>query len=153
MQPLETKRAENLAQRLCDQRGIVWLPVPPPGGEPERARTLRKIEQIKQGLQSTEANYATRIDSVTAIPFDLAAYPELQERLNDESVNDRSAQIFRVACRCMELGLSKGQAMWLPFQYPPFRDKYLQRDDTDRELNRLIARAYDGGADVRRSGL
>ncbi|MFI7470654.1 hypothetical protein [Nonomuraea sp. NPDC049646] len=152
VRPLETRRAENLVQKLCDQRGIVWLPVPSPGGELERAKTLRRIEQLKQGMQSREANCATQIDSVTAISFDLAAYPELRERLNDEPANDRSAQVFQIACRCLELGLTKGQAMWLLFQYPPFRDKYLQRDDTDRELNRLIARVYDGGTDVRRSG-
>ncbi|MFI6791871.1 hypothetical protein ACIBG4_31535 [Nonomuraea sp. NPDC050383] len=152
VRPLETKRAEILVQRLCDQRGIVWLPVPSPGGELERAETLRRIDQLKQGIQPREADCATQMDSVTAISFDLAAYPELRECLNDEPANDRSAQVFRVACRCMEPGLSKGHAMWLLFQYPPFRDKCLQRDDTDRELNRLIARVYDGGTDVRRSG-
>jgi hypothetical protein len=35
----DTRRAEQLVQQLCDDRGIVWKPVPRPGGETELAET------------------------------------------------------------------------------------------------------------------
>lgn len=33
---LDTKRAEQVAQRHCDELGIPWKPVPHPGGESQR---------------------------------------------------------------------------------------------------------------------
>jgi hypothetical protein len=48
MRKLDTRRAEQLAMTLCAQQGIVWLPVPSPGGEAQRAETLQKIEELKR---------------------------------------------------------------------------------------------------------
>lgn len=46
---LGTRQAEVLAEALCRQQGIAWLPVPPPGGETQRAETLLKIEELRRG--------------------------------------------------------------------------------------------------------
>jgi hypothetical protein len=132
---LDTKRAEDLAVRLCNQHGIVWLPVPHPGGEIQRTATLRRIEALKQGASFEGAITATRLRRIEPEPFDLTAHPELQQRLSDEPDSDRSAQTFDAARRCIALGLSDGQAKWFLTQYPPHLDKYGERPGADRELD------------------
>ncbi|MEV4180623.1 hypothetical protein AB0J28_04150 [Streptosporangium canum] len=47
---LDTKQAEELVLRQCERQGIIWLPIPPPGGETQRSETLRKIEELRRGL-------------------------------------------------------------------------------------------------------
>jgi hypothetical protein len=140
-QKLDTRRAEELALKLCGQQGIVWLPVPQPGGKTQRTETLRRIEELKQGFQPTEASTAERIHPIGPVPIELAAYPELQQRHQDKPTGDRSAQTFGAAVRCFELGLSSGQAKWFLALYPPFLDKYKWRTDADRELDRVVAKA------------
>ncbi|MCE4945189.1 MULTISPECIES: hypothetical protein [Streptomyces] len=39
----ETRQAEQLVQRLCDATGIIWEPVPHPGGETQLKETLARI--------------------------------------------------------------------------------------------------------------
>jgi hypothetical protein len=56
---LDTKRAEDLALNLCKQQGIVWLPVPHPGGESQLTETLRKMEEIKQVNRSNGSSTRT----------------------------------------------------------------------------------------------
>ena len=146
---LDTKRAEELAVGLCQQENIVWLPVPYPGGETHRAETLRKIEELQQGIQPTETSTATQVHPIKPLPFDLATYPELQRRLHDEPSRDRSAQTFRVACRCIEIGLRDGQIKWFLAQYPPLLDKYRGRTGADRELDRVITKAREDTSDTR----
>jgi hypothetical protein len=139
---LDTKRAEELALRLCQQESIVWLAVPHPGGETQRAETLRKIEDLQRGIHPAEASTAGQIHPIEPVPFDLAPYPELQRRLDDEPSGDRSAQTFSAACRCVELGLHDGQVKWFLAQYPPLLDKYGGRaGGADRELDRVVAKA------------
>jgi hypothetical protein len=140
---LDTRRAEELTLRLCHQQGIVWLPVPPPGGKTQLAETLRKIEALKQGTRSAEATTATQVRPIEPEPFDLTAYPELLQRIHDEPSGDRSAQTFSATCHCIELGLRDGQAKWFLAQYPPFLDKYEGRSDADRELDRVVAKARE----------
>jgi hypothetical protein len=41
---LDTKAAEQVAQRECDALGIRWKPVPHPGGETQLADTLEWID-------------------------------------------------------------------------------------------------------------
>lgn len=137
---LGTKQAETLVSELCQQEGIVWLPVPPPGGEKQRAETLRQIAAL-QGKPATEAGATTHFSPIRAMPFDLAAYPGLRQRLHDNPSTDRSAQTYSVACDCVDLGLSDGQIKWYVAQYKPFLDKYGSRPDTDRELDRVVSRA------------
>ena len=140
---LGTKQAEDLALRLCGQVDILWLPVPHPGGESERAETERKIEAMRRGVRPGEASTATPVHPIEPVPFDLATYPELQRRRRDEPSDDRSAQTFRVACRCVELGLHDGQIKWFLADYPPFLDKYGRRTGADRELDRVVAKARE----------
>jgi len=142
-QKLDTKRAEELALKLCKQEGIVWLPVPHPGGETLRAETLRKIEELKRGIRPTETSTTAQFHPIKPVPFDLAAFPELQRRLHDEPSGDRSAQTFGAACRCVELGLHNGQVKWFLAQYPPFLDKYGGRTGADRELDRVVTKARE----------
>jgi len=132
--------------KLCKQQGIIWLPVPSPGSETQRTETLRKIKEIKQGIQLTEASAAAQVIPITSVPFDLATYPGLQQRLQDEPNGDRSAQTFGTAIYCFELGLSSGQTKWLLSFYPPFLDKYRGRTDADRELDRVVAKARENAA-------
>ena len=142
MRRLGTKGAEELALRLCKQEGIVWLAVTNPGGEIERADTLRKIEQLQRGIQPADAVAATQSQPIEPVPFNFASYPELQRRLHDEPSGDRSAQTFRAACRCFELGLHAGQVKWFLAQYPPLLEKYGGRaGGADRELDRVVTKA------------
>jgi hypothetical protein len=140
---LDTRRAEELALKLCNQQGIVWLPVPHPGGETQRAETLRRIEALKQGTSFEGAATATRFRPIDPEPFDLTAHPELQQRLSDEPDSDRSAQAFDAARHCVALGLSDGQTKWFLSQYPPYLDKYAGRPDADLELDRVVAKARE----------
>lgn len=41
----ETKPAEELVLTLCADRGIVWEPVPHPGGRKQLEETLQRIEE------------------------------------------------------------------------------------------------------------
>ncbi|MFD5245016.1 hypothetical protein ACFWIW_10755 [Amycolatopsis sp. NPDC058340] len=43
----ETRNAERLVQKICDERGIVWKPVPHPGGENLYRETLAWIAAEK----------------------------------------------------------------------------------------------------------
>lgn len=88
---LGTKKAEELVLELCGQQGIVWLPVPPPGGEDQRIETLRKIGELS-GIQSGEASTTEQCGPFKAVSFDLDAYPGLRQRLQDDVTSDRSAQ-------------------------------------------------------------
>jgi hypothetical protein len=142
---LGTKQAEELVLKLCKQQAIVWLPVPPPGGEDQRANTLRKMAELR-GIPATEASVPAQFGPIAAVSFDLAAYPGLSERLHDELTSNRSAQTYRVARQCVELGLSDGQIKWFIAQYKPFLDKYRRRTDADRELDRVIGRAREDAA-------
>lgn len=104
---LGTKKAEDLVLELCKQQAIVWLPVPSPGGEKQRAETLRKIAELR-GNQSFEATATGHFEPIQAASFDFAAYPGLQQRLHDEPTSDRSAQTYGLARDCVELGLLDG---------------------------------------------
>jgi hypothetical protein len=139
---LGTKQAEQVATRLCAQDGIIWLPVPHPGGEDQLSETLRKIDQLR-GIQTAEASASPQHGSIQAEPFDLNAHPTLEHHLHDEPTDNRSAQTYRVARLGIDLGLNDGQIKWLLSQYPPFLDKYTRRHDADRELDRVISRARD----------
>jgi hypothetical protein len=140
----DTRRAELLALKLCEQQGIVWLPVPHPGGEVQLAVTLRNIEDLKRGGSGSETSTEATIEPIEPESFEITAYPLLGERLRDEPGHNRSAQTFGVARTCIELGLSDGQMKWLLAQYPPFLDKYAgRRGDADRELDRVITRARE----------
>lgn len=144
MRKLDTKQAEELALRLCKQESIVWLAVPNPGGETQRDETLRKIEQLQRGIQPADAAAAPQSQPIEPVPFDVASYPELQQRLHDEPSGDRSAQTFRAACRGFELGLHAGQVKWFLAQYPPLLDKYGGRaGGADRELDRVVTKARE----------
>ena len=46
----DTKRAEELVQSLCDERGIIWVPVAHPGGEEQRTKALAKMAALKSSL-------------------------------------------------------------------------------------------------------
>lgn len=46
MRALDTAAAEEVAQRHYDVLGVRWFPVPSPGGETQRAETLRRIAEI-----------------------------------------------------------------------------------------------------------
>jgi hypothetical protein len=140
---LGTKQAEDLAVRLCQRENIVWLPVPHPGGEADLAETRRKIEVLRQGTQPNEMGAATQIQPIEAIPVDLPTYPELQRLRNAVPGGNRSAQTFRVASRCVELGLNDGQIKWFLADYPPFVDKYGGRAGADRELDRVVAKVRE----------
>lgn len=142
---LGTKQAEKLVLKLCKQQAIVWLPVPPPGGADQRATTLRKMAELR-GIPATEASAPVQFGPIATVSFDLAAYPGLSERLHDEPTSNRSAQTYRVARQCVELGLSDGQIKWFIAQYKPFLDKYRGRTDADRELDRVIGRAREDAA-------
>ena len=39
----DTRAAEVLVQQLNDQRGVLWFPVPAPGGEAQLAETLARM--------------------------------------------------------------------------------------------------------------
>jgi hypothetical protein len=54
---------------------------------------------------------------------------------------DRSAQIYSLVRQGIEHGLTDGQVKWLTAQYPPFLDKYSDRADANRELDRVISQA------------
>ena len=45
MQALDTAGAEKVVQRHYDDLGVRWYPVPSPGGETQRAETLRRIAE------------------------------------------------------------------------------------------------------------
>jgi hypothetical protein len=139
---LGTKKVEELVLELCRQQAIVWLPVLPPGGEELRAETLRKIAELR-GIRSAEAITPVESGPIEAVSFDLAAYPGLRQRLQDELTSDRSAQMYGVARHCVELGLLDGQIKWFLAQYRPFLDKYCGRPDADRELDRVVGKARE----------
>lgn len=46
-QRLQTKPVETLVKELCDRNGIVWKPVPPPGGE-------RELETVQAWMAKQE---------------------------------------------------------------------------------------------------
>jgi hypothetical protein len=54
-QKLNTRQAEDFVVELCNQRNIVWLPVPHPGGEQQLAETLLNIERLEQTKIDEEA--------------------------------------------------------------------------------------------------
>lgn len=142
---LGTKQAEALVGELCQQEGIAWLPVPPPGGEKERAETLRQIAEL-QAKPTAEVGATVHFKPIWATPFDLAAYPGLRQCLHDNPSTDRSAQTYRIARDCVDRGLSDGKIKWFVAQYKPFLDKYGGRPDLDRELDRVISKAREDGA-------
>ena len=43
---LDTATAERLVQRQYDELGVRWLPVPHPGGEKQRAETVRRVAEL-----------------------------------------------------------------------------------------------------------
>lgn len=137
---LDIKKAEKLVLELCNQQAIVWLPVPHPGGEDLRAETQRKMAELR-GIRSTEASTPAQFGPIKPVPFDLAAYPGLRQRLHDKPTGDRSAQTYGMACHCVGLGLPDGQIKWFLAQYQPFLDKYRGRSDADHELDRVIGKA------------
>lgn len=138
---LGTKQAETFVEKLCQQEGIVWLPVPPPGGEKQRDETLRRIATLRGETSAQARATAAPLRPPTAVPFDLSAYPRLRQSLHDNPSTDRSAQTYRIARDCVDLGLSDGHIKWFVAQYPPFLDKYAGRPDRARELDRVINRA------------
>jgi hypothetical protein len=137
---LSTKQAEELVSQLCEQQGIVWFPVPQPGGENERTEILRKIAELR-GLQPPAPSTLTPNTPIEAVPFNLSAYPALENRLSDGLTDDRSSQVYSLARSCIELGLSDGQVKWLLAQYPPFVDKFGGRPGADLQLNRVVHQA------------
>lgn len=46
---LDTRSAEALVERLYQRLGVVWFPVPHPGGETQREQTLRRIARARDG--------------------------------------------------------------------------------------------------------
>lgn len=46
LRALDTATAEGLAQRLYDNLGVRWFPVPAPGGQKQRDETLRRIAEL-----------------------------------------------------------------------------------------------------------
>lgn len=46
----QTREAEKVVQRIANQYGIVWIPVPHYGGKENWEKTLIRIEKMEQGL-------------------------------------------------------------------------------------------------------
>lgn len=137
-----TRQAEDLVVTLCQQEAIIWLPVPAPGGERERAQTERKMAEL-HGQRSAEGDAATTPTPITASPFDLSRYPSLRQRLHDEPGGDRSLQVYQMARHCIDVGLSDREIKWFLAHYRPCRDKYGERPGFNHLLDRVIARARD----------
>lgn len=79
----DTRAAEDLVMEICEDEGIVWLPVPHPGGEKERRAVLDLLDTAQLADQMWERDPWSR-DLDVCIMQDIVSvrFEKMLERRN-----------------------------------------------------------------------